>query len=97
VKFLGGTYGGLIKNGPQSLIYPILNHQIVTLFEKIKRIRRYGFVTGNVSLGAGFEVSKVLARTSHSLLAVQYVTLNYFSSIMLPMPALMFPPVMRMD
>jgi hypothetical protein len=28
------------------------------LFERIRRIRRHGFVGGSVSLGVGFEVSK---------------------------------------
>ena len=40
----------------------MLSHQGVALFEKSKRIRRYGLVGGSVSLGVGVEVSKAHAK-----------------------------------
>ena len=48
----------------------MLSHQEVALFERIRRIRKYGFVGRNVSLGVGgrgFEVSKADARPDLSL------------------------------
>ena len=57
----------------------MLINQGVELFERIRRIRRYGLVGGSVSLQVGFKVSKAHARPILCLLAIhinQDVTLS---------------------
>jgi hypothetical protein len=58
------SYDGLNKSGPIGSCVRMLSHQGAALF---KRIKRYGFVGGNTSLGVGFEVSKAHARPNVSL------------------------------
>ena len=48
----------------------MFSHQGVELFERIRRIRKYGLIGGNVVSGSGFEVLKAQAGVFPSLLSV---------------------------
>jgi hypothetical protein len=73
----------------------MLSYQRVTLFERIRRIRRCDLVGRSVSLGVGFEVSKALTKPRVSLPEDQTVAFSYCSSTCLH--ATLSPTIMTMD
>ena len=58
---------GLNKNGPHRLIYLSAWSPGVTLFDRIRKIRRCGIVGASVSLRVGFDVSEACAMARVSL------------------------------
>lgn len=65
----------------------------MTLFEKIKRIRRGDPAIASVSLRVSSEVSKFLSKSGVFLYRIR-AALTHFPSTVAAMPATMFPNIM---